>query len=127
MRTPLRTASRGWSPSFAANRGSLDRQSLHLREKDVAAGAAHPDHEQAAQRQHRGRAFESVQQCILHRVVALRRVPRDNAAARRRKHCGPAGEHSRLRILFLADVLKCEIDQFFATFAHVLGEFERAE
>ncbi len=36
--------------------------------------------------------------------------------------CGPSGEESRLRLLFLADVITREIDHFFATFDRMLGE-----
>jgi len=38
--------------------------------------------------------------------------------------CGPSGEESRLRILFLADVLTREVDHFFEAFHRVLGELD---
>jgi len=38
--------------------------------------------------------------------------------------CGPSGEESRLRILFLSDVLTREVDHFFEAFHRVLGELD---
>ena len=38
--------------------------------------------------------------------------------------CGPSGEESRLRILFLSDVLTREVDHFFEAFHRVLGEMD---
>ena len=38
--------------------------------------------------------------------------------------CGPSGEESRIRILFLADVLTREVDHFFEAFNRVLSELD---
>jgi 4-aminobutyrate aminotransferase-like enzyme len=40
--------------------------------------------------------------------------------------CGPSGDESRVRILFLADVLTREIDHFFEAFNRVLSEMDGA-